>query len=63
MLRNEAYGPYEVSQASCKANAANWRVCAANAAERWDLAEMEYCEAKAQKIAGWLEDLIEEGGY
>lgn len=59
-LYNIATGKYQLSQTTCKKNAANWRICASNAANRADWKEVEYCQAKARKIAGWLEDLIEE---
>lgn len=61
VLSNETTGLYDVSRASCKVNIANWRECAANAAQRGDWKDARYCEAKAQKIRGWLEDLIEKG--
>lgn len=53
---------WTLTQTSCKVNIENWRVCAANAWQRGDLAEQHRCEEKARKIAGWLHDLIDEPG-
>ena len=50
---------WTLTQDSCKVNSENWRLCAANAEARGDVNQVLYCEAKAQKIAGWLDDLME----
>lgn len=54
---------YQLTQASCRVNIKNWRLCAANAADREQWNEVERCQRKARKIVGWLEDLIEERSY
>lgn len=58
-LSNENFGHYTMSATYCRVNAQNWRLCAANAADRADWNEVERCQAKARKIAGWLDDLME----
>ena len=63
VLQNTNHGLYTVGRASCKANVKNWRLCAENAEARGDGNQVLYCQAKAKKIAGWLEDLIEEGAF
>lgn len=62
MLSNLTTGMYKSSQACHRVNIKNWRFCAANAADRGQWNEVERCQRKARKIAGWLEDLIEEEG-
>lgn len=62
-LHNENHGLYTISQKSCRFNIKNWRQCAANAEGEGNHLQLLYCQAKAQKIAGWLEDLVEEEGY
>lgn len=53
---------WSLTQTACRVNIENWRLCAKNAADQGRNLQRLYCEAKARKIAGWLEDLIEEEG-